>query len=80
MPSSTSRQVVIAALNDRALGSVTLKGWQKITFRSRRADWLYGFNVLDLFLSYAAPREPAAMVPSQAPKDFAAAIDFVVVE
>jgi hypothetical protein len=80
-PSGASPQLVSAALTDRALGSATLKdGWQEITFRSRRADWLYGFNVLDLFFSYAAPREPAAVVPGQAPKDSSAAIDFVVVE
>ena len=49
-------QRVSAALNGCALGVSTLApGWQEITLRSRGRDWLYGFNVLDLQFTYAAP-------------------------
>ena len=70
-------QSVLAALNGHALGRVPLKdGWQEIAFDSKRRHWLYGFNVLDLFFDYAAPRESSARTAG----NFAAAIDFVAVD
>jgi hypothetical protein len=74
LPDPGARQTAIAALNGHMIGSAALReGWQEIAFTSRRQQWLFGFNVLDLFFAYAAPGVPAS-------KDFAAAIDFVTVE
>jgi hypothetical protein len=72
-------QRVIAQVNGHLLGDTALKeGWQEITFPSRRRDWLYGFNVLDLQFSYAAPLGTAS--PDERSRQYSVAIDKVSVE
>lgn len=67
-------QRVAAALNGRAVGVTTLReGWQEIAFASRGRDWRYGFNVLELQFSYAAPSDGD-------PRPLSAAIDWLQIE
>lgn len=76
-----ARQAVIAQLNGHVLGQAFLKeGWQEISFPSRRRHWLYGFNVLDLQFSYAAPRHGGEAPPDARSQEYSAVIDSVSVE
>jgi len=51
-------------------------GWQEIRLTSRSRDWNYGFNVLDLSFSYAAPLQPE----SGDKRALAAAVDWIAIE
>jgi hypothetical protein len=73
----------MASLNGRVLGRTVLQpGWQEISFRSRRRDWLYGFNVLELSFAYAAaaPGISNVSTPSGEPRELSAAVDFLRIE
>jgi glycosyl transferase family 87 len=79
-PYPGARQSVLISLNGHTLGTAPLKdGWQDVACRARRSDWIYGFNLLELSFSYAAPR-PDAQVHTVPPKQYAAAIDFLKIE
>jgi len=72
-----SAQRVAVALNGRGLGMAALTdGWQEIRLTSRSRDWNYGFNVLDLSFSYAAPLQPE----SGDKRALAAAVDWIAIE
>ena len=72
-----SAQRVAVALNGRGLGVAALTdGWQEIRLTSRGRDWNYGFNVLDLSFSYAAPLQPG----SGDKRAVAAAVDWIAIE
>jgi hypothetical protein len=78
-----AHQSVMASLNGRVLGRTVLQpGWQEISFRSRRRDWLYGFNVLELSFAYAAaaPGISNVSTPSGEPRELSAAVDFLRIE
>ena len=50
------RQRVTASVNDVGIGTTLLQpGWQEISFPARRHLWVFGFNVLNLYFSYALP-------------------------
>ena len=50
------RQRVSASVNDVGIGTTVLQpGWQEISFPARRRLWVFGFNVLNLYFSYALP-------------------------
>ena len=51
-------------------------GWQEIRLTSRGRDWNYGFNVLDLSFSYAAPLQSE----SGDKRALAAAVDWIAIE
>jgi hypothetical protein len=75
VPHGGLTQRVSASLNGRAIGVATLEDrWQQVTFETQAGDWNYGFNVLDLTFSYAAPSSS-----SSDKRMLSAAIDRVVV-
>jgi hypothetical protein len=81
VPYRGARQTIIASLNGQNLGGRPLvDGWQEIAFRTERAQWIYGFNVLDLFFAYAAPLGGDRPSSSGARREIAAALDVVSVE
>jgi hypothetical protein len=50
------RQRVTASVNEVGIGTTLLQpGWQEISFTARRRLWVFGFNVLNLYFSYALP-------------------------
>ena len=72
-----SAQRVAVALNGRGLGmSALAEAGRRFAFPSRGRDWNYGFNVLDLAFSYAAPLNPG----SGDQRALAAAIDWITIE
>ncbi len=72
-----SAQRVAVSLNGRGLGMAALAdGWQEIRLNSRGRDWNYGFNVLDLAFSFAAPANPE----SGDQRPVAAAVDWIRIE
>jgi hypothetical protein len=78
-----AQQTVMASLNRHVLGRAVLApGWQEISFRSRRRDWLYGFNMLELSFAYAAPAPGISSVHSTSgePRELSAAVDFLAIE
>jgi hypothetical protein len=79
VPHPGAHQTVIASLNGHALGGRALDpGWQEITFKPSRRDWLYGFNVIDLHFSYAGPRQQ--VTGAGRTTNSSAAVDYVIVE
>jgi hypothetical protein len=68
------RQRVTATLNGVGIGTTSLRsGWQEVSFPAPARLWTFGFNVLNLYFSYALPGTSAT-------KELSAAIDRVAVD
>ena len=77
VPMAGFHQRIAASLNGRPIGTVDLiDAWQEVTLHAPARDWLYGFNLLELDMSYSE-HSPASDVSA---RSISIAVDRVVVD
>jgi len=77
VPMTGYHQRIIASLNGRPIGTVDLiDDWQEVALHAPAAEWRYGFNLLELYMTYSEHSPPS----DSSGRSLSIAVDRIVVD